>query len=493
MPSRAASPRPSNPRGRVTTGLGRVGLGRVGLAAGLAWISGCAEPPAYEVRWRLIDEAGLADPSFEAATELRSVKQCADVGVMRVRVTTRYLDNRILDVREYPCFPSVFGSGGAVEVPALPSGEYQVEVRGLRRTGDPWVCVDDPNTPEVEPCVAWAKANVTVAEDSLPIVEVVLLRPPECDDGIDNDRDGRVDGKDPACILDPTGPESADSGATLFQLSVSFLASEVVRPANVGVTRLDLSVDGELFAQLPATQLDTSQWPFRMPLLSGRFDAGTHQFTLQPVGPDGTAKTLPFEREFMVNEDAAGFLLEHVEFELDSFVEPIIEPIAATAGLLLNPGDQTGPLCTLGGLLGGAPVTIERVGWRVTDALDQDQPLDAATLALSGSAGGAGIEPVDEADGWVSFACPSSVVSSVPLTWGSYQIEIRAQIGDVVCFRSDGVEELAPVGQAGAQSFTLDRVVDDQGAPPPGCEECEVDSDCSGQICDAGICKDNQP
>jgi hypothetical protein len=440
----------------------------------------------------VVDEAGLSD-SFEAAPELSSVKQCADVGLMQVRVTTRHLDNRILDVRQYPCFPSVFGSGGAVEVPALPAGEYQVEVRGLRRTGEPWVCVDDPNTPEVEPCVAWAKANVTVAEGSLPIIEVVLLHPPECDDGIDNDGDGRVDGNDPACILDPTGPESANSGATLFQLSLSFLASEVVRPANVGVAALHLSVDGELFAMLPATQLDTSQWPFRLPLLSERFDLGTHVFTLQPVAADGTAKTLPFEREFTVSDEAAGFVLEHIEFGLDSFVEPIVEPIAATVGLRLDPGDQTGPLCTLGGFVDGAPVNIDRTWWRVTDTLDQDQPLDAATLGLTGSAGGVGIEPLDEADGWVSFACASSAVRSVPLVWGSYEIEVRALIGDAVCFRSDGVEELAPVGQAGAQAFVLDRVVDDQGAPPPGCEECEVDSDCSGQVCDAGICKDKQP
>jgi hypothetical protein len=463
----------------------------------LAWASaalcsvtlGCGEPPSYLVRWKLVDEAELDD--FDSATELTTVKQCADVGVSQVRVTTWRQNNTIVDRREYACFPGVFESDDAVEVPALPAGEYIVEVEGLRRTGAPWLCVDDSATPEVDPCVAFAEASVTVAEGSLPTIEVVLLQPPQCDDGIDNDHDGRVDGKDPACILDPDGPESADSSVTLFQISVTFLDSEVVEPANVSVDGLLLAVDGEILDEVPATELDTSQWPFRLPLQTESYDAGVHTFSIVATDGVGNPRTEAFEVEFAVSEEAPGFVLEQFDFTADRFLEPIVEPIAANFGLLLDPADQTGPTCALGGFLGGAPVTIERTFIRVTD--EGGQPLDAATLALTGMGGGVVSMPLDEAGGWVSFGCPTAGITSASLPWGSYQLEVEARIGDSVCFVSDGAQDLAPVGQSGAQDFYLQRVVDDQGAPPPGCEECSGDAECSGQICDAGICKDKQP
>ena len=101
--------------------------------------------------------------------------------------------------------------------------------------------------------------------------------------------------------------------------------------------------------------------------------------------------------------------------------------------------------------------------------------------------------PVDEVDGWISFACPTSMVVSAPLSWGSYQLDAEARIGDVACFASAEPLALAPLGQAGAQNLLLSRIVDDQGAPPAGCEECSTSNDCSGQICEAGICKDIAP
>jgi hypothetical protein len=477
MPARApATPRPS-------------WLSAWAGAALALGVSGCGEPPAYEVRWKLVDEAGLADP--DAAAELSSVKQCADVGVSRVRVTTRRSDNTVADRQEYPCFPSAFAGGGAVEVPALPAGEYKVEVAGLRRIGEPWDCVDDEATPEVEACVAFAEASVTVAEGSLPTVEVVLLQPPECDDGIDNDRDGLVDGRDPACLIDPTGPESADSSVTLFQLSVTFLDSAAVGPANVSVDALELTVDGEPLATVSAADLDTSQWPFRLPLVTERFEPGNHLFSIVAVDGQGQPRTQAIELEFNVSDDSAGFVLQQFDFDGGQFVEPIVEPIAATIALLLDPGDVTGPTCTLGGSLGGATVSIEQTWLRVTD--EDGQPLAAATLQLAGSSAGGSIAPVDEAGGWISFACPTSSIGSAPLAWGSYGVEIEARIGAAVCFANEGVEPLTPQGQAGAQVFYLDRILDEQGAPPTGCEECAVDSDCSGQVCDLGICKDKQP
>ncbi len=450
---------------------------------------GCSEPPSYLVRWKLVDEAGLADPN--QAAELTSVKQCADVGVSRIRVTTWRQDDSILDRREYACFPGAFESGDAVEVPALPDGEYIVEVEGLRRTGEPWACIVDPDAAEQDPCVAFAEASVTVAEGTLPTVEVALLQPRQCDDGVDNDRDGRVDSKDPACILDPEGLESADASVTLFQISVSFLDNPAVEPANVSVDALALAVDDVPLAEVTASELDTSQWPFRLPLQTESYEPGVHVFSLVGVDGSGDPVTSAFEVEFSVSEQSAGFVLETFDFGDEQFLEPIVEPFSASLALLLDASDSTGPACKLGGSLDGTPISIEQTWFRVTD--EGEQALDAAALGLTGSASGGAITPVDEAGGWISFACPTSTVASVPLTWGNYAIEIEGKIAGVACFSSEGAQPLAPVGQSGAQSINLTRIVDDQGVPPAGCEECSQDSDCSGQICDAGICKDKLP
>lgn len=462
-------------------------------ALAMALVGGCDEPPSYHLRWRLGDEAALTEPNLAAA--LTSIKQCAEVGVSKVRVKTRRAsDDVVVDDREYPCFPGAFQRGEAVEGPALPAGEYVVEVLRVRRTGEPWICEED------EQCSTFVSDGgnvITVGEGLLPIVEVVLLQPAQCDDGIDNDRDGRVDGKDPACILDPTGPESAETNFTLLQLAVRFLDSPAVFPANVSVAALrlglDTDVDGdpsddELLVQIPAYELDTSQSPFRLPLLSYDFDAGDYVLSIHAVDSAGNQLTSLHELEFVVPDDP--FIVQVFEFGDDRFLEPIVEPIAATLGLLLAPEDLTGPTCTLGGVGG----KIDQMWFRVTD--EDGQPVDAATLGLSGLASGQSLMPVDEADGWISFACPSSMIISAPLTWGRYTLEVEARKGGVACFASTEPLALAPKGKAGAQNLLLSRIVDEQGVPPAGCEECSVDSEadeCSGQVCESGICKDKYP
>ncbi|MFO7568097.1 MAG: hypothetical protein R6X02_35985 [Enhygromyxa sp.] len=443
----------------------------------LAAASSCAEPPSYLVRWKLVDSEGQV-------TELSSVKQCADVGISKVRVTTRR-GSVVVDAQEYPCFPGAFERGEGVEVPALPPGEYEVQVEGLRRTGEPWVCEAED---EAEPCVAFAQSTVIVAEDALPELEVELLQPPECDDGIDNDRDGRVDGKDPGCILDPSGSESADAGVALFQTSVSFLGSAAVKPANVSVQMIRLEVDGELLSQVPAFELDTSQWPFRLPLVSATYDPGEYLFSIYAADAAGNPLTSAHEVPLIVDQDYAGYVVGQFDFGSEQFLEPIVQPFAVIINLALDQLGELTSTCALGGVAG---VGLDRMWFRVTD--EDGQPLDAATASLTAMAGQ--LTPVDEADGWISFECPTAMLRSAELPWGRYALEIEGRIGDAVCFTSDGPLDLAPVpsGQASAQSFSLQRIVDERGVPPAGCEECFGPDDCSGQVCEAGICKDIQP
>ena len=67
---------------------------------------------------------------------------------------------------------------------------HQVDVRGAQ------INVADQNI-----------ADVMIAEDAVFDIQppVVLEARPQCDDGVDNDRDGRLDIDDPECAGDPMG------------------------------------------------------------------------------------------------------------------------------------------------------------------------------------------------------------------------------------------------------------------------------------------------
>jgi hypothetical protein len=441
-------------------------------------LTGCGQPPSFELSWQISET--LEDPP-----PLTAVKQCSDVGVFSVRVTVR-AGNEKVAIDEHPCASSIDSS---VEGPPLEPGEYTIEVQGLRRSGEPWF---DPEVDAEADPIAYSKQTLIVSDGALPSVNVVLLAPPECDDGIDNDRDGTVDGQDPGCqIVTETGfSESNDTGLTLFQLDVAFLDRSVVKPDNVGVTgiRLEIAawqppdtitIDGQRPNQFERTianyELDYSQWPFPVPLLSAELDgSGTLELLATAVGPDGDmteTQSIPFP----IVEGEGTYVFGHLAFGIDRFLQPIVEPIA----LVFEPG------CSPGGTL-----ALERMWIRVVD--ESDAPLDAATLGLTGTtiSGGSAmaILPVDEAGGWVSFECPSSVVRTNELVWGNYQIEARAVRAADTCFESP-IADLAPQPFS-AQTIGLERVLIDD---LPACPECVDNADCSGQICNEGLCVDQEP
>lgn len=432
-------------------------------ALGLLALAGCGQPPSFELSWRIGET--LEDPP-----PLTAVKQCSDVGIFSVRVTIRAGEEKVA-VDEHPCSSSIDSS---VEGPPLEPGEYTIEVQGLRRSGEPWF---DPEIDEQADPIAYSTQTLIVSDGALPSVEVVLLAPPECDDGIDNDRDGTVDGQDPGCEMVPaTGQPSEfnDAAVTLFDIDVTFLDSPVVMPVNVGVQNLLLEIDGELLAQVSNSQLDDAQWPFALPLLQWDLAGDSHTLEITAVGQDGAlTETQVFE--FSTVDDQGTYVSQQFDFGSEAFLQPIVEPL----GFVFEPG------CSPGGTL-----TLERMWIRVVD--ENDAPLDAAALGLTGSTFSSGmamaIVPVDEADGWVSFECPSSAVRTNELVWGNYRIEARARRAADICFERP-IADLAPQPFS-AQPLGLERVLIDD---LPACPECVEDGDCSGQTCNAGLCVDKEP
>lgn len=422
-------------------------------------LAGCGQPPSFELSWRIGEESWRIGDTLEDAPELEAVKQCSDVGIFAVRVTVR-LGDAVVSVDEYPCFPSI------VEGPTLEPGEYTIEVEGLRRNGDAWAF--DPEVDLATDRIAYASTSVIISEGALPSVEVGMRPPLGCDDGIDNDVDGMVDGQDPGCEIDniQAPSEFNDVNVTLFDLGVSFLDSPVVQPKNVNVQSLLLEVDGELLAQVTASQLDYSQWAFPLPLLAGEFEAGEHELSVTAVGQGGAlteAQTVPFTT---VDEQGT-YVSAEFDFGSEQFLQPIVEPLRF--GFI--------PDCTPGGIL-----VLDSMRMRIRNENDEDVPL--ANL-VGNTIGGLTIMETLQGplDGWYTFGCPISSIASEPLTWGRYRIEAQARLAGVSCFETPAVE-LAPQ-PVSAQSITLERVIVDG---QPACPECTKNLDC-GMLADA-ICVD---
>jgi hypothetical protein len=439
------------------------------LLGGALVLAGCGQPPGFELRWRIAD-ANASDSELSKAPPLETVKQCSEVGIFWVRVTAKLGEAEVW-VDEFPCAASI---ESGVEAPPLEPGEYTIEVQGLRRNHEPWAFDSEAGVPRI----AYGETTVTVSEGGPPIVDAFLRAPPGCDDGIDNDLDGTVDSQDPGCEVEtPEGyGESNDADLTLFELEVTFLDSPVVKPVNVGVTGIRLEVvDTQFERTVSSHELDLSQSPFRLPLLTGEFDVGGELELMATAFGAGGDLTAPQTILFDVLEGEGTYVNGQFDFGSAMFLQPIVEPVV----LVFEPG------CSAGGSL-----ELERMRVRITDA--SDAVIDAATLGLSGSTivGGTvmSITPVEEAGGWISFECPSSFVSSNPLPWGNYRIEAQAQRASDTCFESP-VVELAPQ-PVGAQSLVLERVLIDD---VPVCSECTLDIDCPAQICDAGLCVDKEP
>lgn len=405
---------------------------------------------------------------------LETVKQCSDVGIFSVRVKIFSGDTEV-STDEYPCFSL------GVDGPTLEPGEYTIEVQGLRRSGEPWFDPDvDPEVdPEVDPDadpIAYGSTTVIVSEGALPSAEVVLLAPLECDDGIDNDRDGVVDGQDPGCdvvTLIGAPSESNDADVTLFDLGVTFLDSPAVRPTNVSVQSVLFEVDGELLAQISESQLDYTQWAFQLPLLAGEFAAGDHQLTATAIGKDGAltaAQMIPFT----TIDNQGTYVAGTFDFGSETFLQPIVEPLRFGFS----------PDCTPGGTL-----VLETMRVRIVDENDEAVPLDSL---VGNTVGGSIPETLGGPDmqGWYTFGCPTSSIASDPLPWGHYRIEAQARLAGISCFETPsetGAVELAPQ-PVDAQSITLERVIVDG---QPACPECSKDQDCTmlaGTICDEGLC-----
>jgi len=156
---------------------------RARIAAPLAGIcgvvllaqAGCASEGTYEVRWSFGDPALAA---FEPG-------DCGTHGVSAIAIAGRR-DDGTVDNPVAACAPGVFTH-------KLPTGTWTLELAALDAAGQPKSA--DP---------AYLRGSITIAVSEGQVGGIaqgpVVLSPlPACQDGVDNDCDGRVDLDDPGC------------------------------------------------------------------------------------------------------------------------------------------------------------------------------------------------------------------------------------------------------------------------------------------------------
>jgi hypothetical protein len=134
---------------------------------------GCSNSGSYRVSW-----AFNADGMFV-------VGSCGASGVSAISIAGTTPDGSTDDAIA-PCAPGSFTR-------SLAPGTWTLNLIALDATGH----VKEP----AETGLLRGVATVSVVEDQLTVVDpvVVLTSLPQCRDGVDNDRDGRVDLDDPDC------------------------------------------------------------------------------------------------------------------------------------------------------------------------------------------------------------------------------------------------------------------------------------------------------
>lgn len=319
----------------------------------------------------------------------------------------------------------------------------------------------------------------------------VLAPPPECDDGIDNDRDGLVDASDPSCTAaSSNGTEDLPVGVTELRVELTLLGrNPAVSCTSVPLRRLRLSIgEGstqEVVLDEPCqldrpyfTLLQLEEGPAVF-TVTGYDGVGTAASPAQPVTHPKT-----FEAEI---EPFGGTVAIEVDFGPTDFLEPIVSEASVVPSYVseLGPGGRVRSSCN------PPPISFA----------DPDGPtrgllqLDRLRVELRNGHFSALETPVALADGTVidgptEIACTSSLVTE-PLQWGSYAMVVEAlSTAGEVCFSNVGAPALLAPG--GVMGLYMPRVYDPEGEVPPTCRDCEVDTDCGLEdelYCVAGVCQ----
>ncbi len=399
-------------------------ISRPALVLALALAPACAESPSVELRWRIQTE-DLDDS--DAAPELTSIRQCTEVGLHDLRLTTRK-DGVPVDVREISCFPSQFGSeDGLAPGPELDDGTYELTLEGLRRsTGTPW---DEGVS---------VSATVTVSGDApVPLDDLVLPAPPTCDDGVDNDGDGYVDTNDVDCRVDDAR-ESNQVTAIQFFVRPTFLGDNpYVTCGTLGITQFRLRVDDDPTSErLIGCTTQTTSFSRR---IDPDPDLNPHSVTMVGLdfGGNEVTETKVTSFELLDSEDKPVDV--NAAFNADDLLTPLVAPVQfivvfeahenATKNLRSCAADDDSNLEI-------AEISLEIVSLETGEVMGV--PIDPPVLLEGGDLDGTALDGSP-------LPCQATALRTQKLEWGNYGLRISglSAEGDT-CYSTEAAIQGAP-------------------------------------------------
>lgn len=462
-------------------------------------IGGCQADPSYRLRWEI---ETWPQPGPRLAVTAATI--CSKAGIFDVRARTFDLLGQLVDERGFACYAEGFGDPTTVvDGPALPPGEYLIELRGLTRSAQGFVVpvldgpdlgglpgdgesdgseIDDPRAPactfDAPTCssaIACDCKVITVEEEvTVAVTDFVIDQPPQCIDGIDNDRDGAVDRQDPACaggLVDDA--EDADVERTTLNVQFSFFDH------NPNVTCNSIGIDGMAEEILVAVDGITrirepcSLAPIRRSLL---LETGAHEVSASLAIGSNEQAVVPVVQAFEVRPGLGAVVDLQVDFGAEAFTPPIEREISLTANFRASEAVGTGSYCA--GAV-GAGANFEIATLRVGIADGHGGPI--SPVVLRAPTAGNGEDVVIPSGGTVDVDCFASVRSTEPLLWGDYIVSVEALTAQgEVCFANGG-ERAAP---RAAFSDPLPRVF----PVPPSCRECDPGACPGSYVCNAGVC-----
>lgn len=342
------------------------------VAAALALATGCAEDSSFVLRWQ------VGRTAKDAEEKLTSVRQCSELGLGYVRVTTIDSDGAVVDTREFPCFPDEFrAADGAAPGPELSAGVYAVSVVGLTRRDQPRPDPDDPDA-----MLASDHQTVTVhskGEGQL-VTGFRLIGIDECADGVDNDRDGAVDLADAPC-RNGQAREDLDLSGALFTFRATLLGGEnpYATCDHLGLASFRVTLDDDAAGARTIACTTVSQ------SFSADLAAGEHTWKVEGLDKTGEVVTDPLLAPAAFLVEATGFVVVPIEvdFSIASFSEdtPFQGPLSFSLEYAPRDGAALNRPCDPAGLqLGDLVLGTTRVTL-ITDVappmpiLLDDQPL----------------------------------------------------------------------------------------------------------------------
>ena len=421
----------------------------------------CAEDSSFLVRWKLGRDS-------DDVTALRAVNQCTELGIVKIRVTTRDAAETIVDEREFTCFPPGFDDPDTFAPgPEVGPGTYTVQVTALSRLGHPFYAIDEGGSstgdeggsstgatdtggssggegqvapPEEREIVAFDTQEVVIAAAGEgQKVDFKIVGVPECDDGVDNDHDGTTDLADISCRGSRLGIEKNDAAALQITLLPRLLGDNPhATCAGLGIRSFLVDVAGPTAVQRPLPCNDLSQ------TFSTDLAPGDYTLSLSALGfMNEPRATLSVPADVAAFSLAPSAFLSHVfpaDVTIPSFNDPIEAGFGFSLAYELASGDFTGD-CDPDGLL------VDRV---LVTLRDQDgAAIAAATLAEAPPL------PAVVLDG-ATLPCDALKRTRwvVPLTWDDAPGEVREVSvaveafkagSDVPCFsNTDAPEPAAP-------------------------------------------------